>query len=43
MTDENVGGSRLAGGTLICTKLISVIDVAKNTKQTTVTNTGLIV
>ena len=42
-TDAKVGGSRLAGGPLICTKLISVIDVTKNTRQVMLTSTGLIV
>ena len=42
-TEAKVVGSRLTGESLTCTKLMSVMDVAVNTKQTTVTITGLIV
>lgn len=42
-TEARVGGSGLAAGPLVRTKLTSVMEVVKNTRQRALTSVGLIV
>jgi hypothetical protein len=42
-TEARVGGSGLAAGPLVRTKLTSVMEAVKNTRQRALTSVGLIV